>query len=90
VLQEMNNMRQQFASQGQQMMMQQAGAKMAEAIDKQLEKIPSPFLIGILISDQICDYTRRDLSKIAMDIKRGIPWAKEAFHFIYEKVRGLT
>jgi hypothetical protein len=90
VLQEMNNMRQQFASQGQQAMMQQADAKMASTIDKQLDKVPSPFLIGILISDQICDYTRKDLSKIAMDVKYGVPYAKEAFHFIFEKVRGLT
>lgn len=90
VLQEMNNMRQQFASQGQEAMMQQAGAKMASAIDQQLDKVPSPFLIGILISDQICDYTRKDLAKIAMDVKYGIPYAKEAFHFIFEKVRGLA
>ena len=90
VLQEMNNMRQQFASQGQQAMMQQAGAKQASAIDMQLDKIPSPMLIGILLSDQICDYTRKDLAKIAMDIRAGVPYAKEAFHFIFEKVRGLT
>jgi hypothetical protein len=53
-----------------------------------LDKIPSPTMIGILISDQICDYNRKDLSKIAMDIKYDRQGAKAAFHYIYAKIRG--
>lgn len=88
VMQEMDNMRQQFASQGQQMMMQQAGAKMASAVRAELDALPSPVMLGVLISDQVCDYNRRDLAKLAMDIKHDIRGVKQAFHFIYSKIRG--
>lgn len=81
VIQEMDNMRQEFARQGQAMMMDQA--KQASAGD-----IPSPMLIGMLISDQILEYNRGDLRKIAMDIKHGVKGADKAFRFIYSRVRG--
>jgi len=89
VNQEMDNIRNSMASQGQAAMMQQAqqsgaGQKLAEAFDK----MPSPFLIGLLISDQITEYTRKDFQKIAMDIKYGIRGAASAFHFLYERVEG--
>ena len=81
VTQEMDNMRQEFAREGQAMMMEQA--KMASAKDT-----PSPMMIGMLVSDQILEYNRGDLRKMAMDIKRGVKGAKEAFHFIYSRIRG--
>lgn len=95
VNQEMDNIRNSMASQGQAAMMQQAqqqgagqmGQKAAEALDD-LSRLPSPFMIGILINDQVMEYNRRDLQKIAMDVKHNVKGAKEAFHFIYEKLEG--
>ena len=75
-------MRQEFARQGQAMMMEQA--KQASAADE----IPSPMMVGLLVADQIFEYNRGDLRKIAMDIKRDVKGAKEAFHFIYSRIRG--
>lgn len=49
---------------------------------------PSAVGIDILISDQIGEYSRRDLQKIAMDIKAGVPHAKEAFHYVYSRMMG--
>ena len=82
VIQEMDNMRQEFARQGQAVMMEQA--KMASA-----DEIPSPFMIQLLLSDQLGEYNRHDLQKIAMDIKHDIPGVKEAFHFIYGHISGF-
>jgi hypothetical protein len=81
VIQEMDNMRQEFARQGQAMMMEQA--KMASA-----EEIPSPMEIGLLVAHSVMDYTRDDLRKIAVDVGRDIKGAKEAFHFVYGKIQG--
>ena len=87
VTQEMDNMRQEFASQGQAMMMEQA--KMASAeIPAEAHNIPSPFYIGLMIADQMGEYNRHDLQKIAMDIKYKVKGAKEAFHFVYKHVIG--
>lgn len=49
-----------------------------------------PSVVGIdaLVSDQIGDYGPSDLQKIAMDIKAGVPHAKEAFHFVYSRMMG--
>ncbi len=49
---------------------------------------PSAVGIDILISDQIGEYNRHDLQKIAMDIKAGVPHAKEAFHYVYSRMMG--
>jgi hypothetical protein len=49
---------------------------------------PSCVGIDILISDQIGEYSTRDLQKIAMDIKAGVPHADEAFHFVYSRMMG--
>jgi len=81
VVQEMDNIRQELSRQGQTMMMQQM--KMGSA-----KELPSPFALNLLISNQVLDYTRKDLRKIAADIKRNIKGAKEAFHFIFGKMRG--
>ena len=90
VLQEMNNLRQQMASQGQAMMMQQAqqGQKTASAHDE-LSRFPSPLGLGLLISGQVMDYTRKDLRKIAMDIHRKVGGADRAFRFIFRKITGM-
>lgn len=65
-------------------------AKRAELADQMAEAAgkPSPTLISMLVSDQIYDYNRDDFRKMAMDIKHGKPGAKEAFHWIYSKIRG--
>jgi hypothetical protein len=81
VTQEMDNMRQEFARQGQAMMMDQA--KQASA-----HETPSTLSIGMLVADQILDYNRGDLRKIAMDIKYNVKGAKEAFSFVYSRIRG--
>ena len=50
---------------------------------------PSAVGIGILISDQIGEYNEGDLMKIAMDIKAGVPHAREAFHYVYSRMMGF-
>lgn len=49
---------------------------------------PSSVGIDILLSDQIGEYSKRDLQKIAMDIKAGVPHAEEAFHYVYSRMMG--
>ena len=49
---------------------------------------PSCVGIDILISDQIGEYSTKDLQKIAMDIKDGVPHAREAFHYVYSRMMG--
>jgi len=49
---------------------------------------PSSVGIDILLSDQIGEYSKRDLQKIAMDIKAGVPHADEAFHYVYSRMMG--
>lgn len=49
---------------------------------------PSVVELGLLISDQIGEYNKGDLRKIAMDIKNGVPHAEEAFHFVYSRMMG--
>ena len=49
---------------------------------------PSVVGIDILISDQIGEYNKGDLQKIAMDIKNGVPHAREAFHYVYSRMMG--
>jgi len=82
VIQEMDNMRQEMSRQGQAMVMDQV--KQAEA-----SKLPSTTTISLLIADQIMDYNRGDLRKIAMDIKRKIPHAREAFSFVWRRMIGV-
>ena len=89
VMQEMDVIRNDMSRQGQAAMMQQAqqsgsGQKAAEAYDT----MPSPFLIGLLISDQVTEYNRKDLQKIAMDIRDKIYGASTAFHFVYDRLGG--
>jgi hypothetical protein len=93
VLQEMDNMRQEMGRQGQAMVHQQAKQEMMEqgggmVAQASAADMPSSFSIGALIADQVLEYTNADLKKVAMDIKRGVPRAKDAFHFIYARARG--
>ena len=81
VTQEMDNMRNEMARQGQAMIMEQS--KMASA-----DSLPSPLAVGVLVAEQVCDYNRGDLRKIAMQIKLGREDAKRAFHYVYQKMRG--
>ena len=90
VLQAMNEMRQQMAREGQAMMMEQAKQASAAISFGSIHALPSPLRISLLISDQIMDYTPQDLEKIAMDIRRNAPGAKEAFSFIYNAYHGGT
>ena len=49
---------------------------------------PSVVELGNLISDQVCEYNEGDLMKIAMDIKNGVPHAREAFHYVWSRMMG--
>lgn len=52
------------------------------------KSFPSAVGIDILLADQIGEYSTRDLQKIAVDIKAGVPHAKEAFHYVYSRMMG--
>ena len=104
VLQEMNALRQQMASQGQSMMLQQAQAQGAQkqAMAEELKKFPSTMLLGLHIAGEIMDYSPNDLRKLACAIRYDIPNIKEfdaekagsvppslqAFRFIYRHWKG--
>ena len=97
VLQEMDNLRQEMARQGQAQMLQQAqqggGQAMAGSPQQKqamfdADRLPSPLRVGLLIAEQTMDYRRNDLKKLAMDIKRGVYGADKAFHFVYSKLQG--
>lgn len=49
---------------------------------------PSVVELGNLISDQVGEYNEGDLMKIAMDIKNGVPRAREAFHYVWSRMMG--
>lgn len=49
---------------------------------------PSVVGLDLLLADQIGEYNPRDLQKIAMDIKNGVPHAREAFHYVYSRMMG--
>lgn len=86
VLQNMDQIRQELARQGQAMLLQQQ--KMAEdsTILSEAKSLPSPTQLGILISDQLFSWTRIDLQKVAMDIKNNVPGARAAFSWVYNNV----
>jgi hypothetical protein len=77
VIQEMDNLRSQLASQGQQMMLQQM--KTGAAHDEAMERLPSPMMLGLLIANQVLDYSPRDMRKLAMAIKRAVPDLERAY-----------
>ena len=52
------------------------------------KNFPSAVGLDLLIADQIGEYNKGDLQKIAMDIKNGVPHAKEAFHYVYSRMMG--
>lgn len=88
VMQEMDNLRQELSRQGQAMMLEQV--KSAE--DKGVHvpgagTLPSPMALGLLITNQVMDYTRDDLRKLAQDIN--IPGVLEGFRFIRNKLKGI-
>jgi hypothetical protein len=87
VLQEMDTMRQDMARQGQAMIMQQA--KQAEVIGfGSAASLPSPIRVGLLIADQLTDYNRDDLRKMAMDVRDRVPHAEDAFRYVYRRMMG--
>jgi hypothetical protein len=89
VTQELDNLRSQLASQGQAMLIQQQ--KTAEAVDLgEARALPSPIRLGLLISEQICDLSRTDLQKIAMQVKLGYPGSREAFSWVFNQMRGIV
>ena len=49
---------------------------------------PSVVELGNLISDQVGEYNEGDLMKIAVDIKNGVPHAREAFHYVWSRMMG--
>lgn len=49
---------------------------------------PSVVGLELEISDQLGEYNEGHLKKIALDIKNGVPHAKEAFHFVYSRMMG--
>lgn len=53
-----------------------------------MKQLPSPLRLSLLIADQVMDYTRGDLKKIAMDVKRNIKGADKAFAFVYRRITG--
>ena len=93
VLQQMDELRQEMSRQGgaamteqtKQQMQGQGGAMVAQASAKDA---PSPMLIGILVADQVLGYSHADLIKLGHNAATGSPIAKQAFHFVYAKMRG--
>ena len=55
---------------------------------KAAELLPSPYRLKIAISDQLFEYNRNDLRKIAMDIRNNHGGARDAFHFVYKNIMG--
>jgi len=92
VLQEMDNMRNQMRSEGQAMMMQQAQQQGAagQAKTAEYDDTAVNFAHRLLINDQLMDYNRKDLQKIAVDISRGIKGAREAFHYVHSAITGRS
>lgn len=96
VMQEMDTLRQEMGRQGGAMMMEQQkqqamGGMVAQAGDgilKLSDKLPSVIALKVEFAQALCDYTRNDLRKMAMAIKREEPGAKAAFRFIFYKTRG--
>jgi hypothetical protein len=90
VIQAMDEMRQQMASQGQAMMMQQQKQGSSELNSEfgPMKNLPSPIRVGLMIADQLTEYGKDDLRKMAMDIKHERPMAKEAFHYVFKHMMG--
>lgn len=98
VIQEMEALRGQLANQGQQMMLQQM--KTGAAHDEAMDRMPSPMMLGLLIANQVLDYSPADMRKLAMAVKRAVPDLKaayslpelhptiKAFKFVYGKRMG--
>jgi len=64
VIQEMNTLRQELSRQGQAAMIDQA--KQASYGGKSAEELPSPMLLGLLLTSEAVSYTRGQLRKIAL------------------------
>ena len=92
VMQYMDELRQELSRQGQAMMIEQqkmASAKPESELLRAMgaDKIASPMALGLLIANQVMDYNRKDLRKMAMDIKYGSTAAEDAFRYVYRKIR---
>jgi hypothetical protein len=87
VIQEMDALRQELSRQGQAMMLQQIKTGDDKSVDVSgAGSLPAPMALGLLISTQVMDYTRKDLRKLAVDID--IPGVKGAYRFIRSKMIG--
>ncbi len=89
VIQKMDQMRQDMAREGQAMMMEQAKTASAVGLGE-ARALPSPVRLALLIADQVTNYTRDDMRKIASDIGRNVKGARDAFRFIYSKIMGWS
>lgn len=88
VLQEMDNMRQEMSRQGQAMMMEQAKQASVTVGYGAANALPSPIRVGLLIADQLTEYGKYDLMKIAHDVGEHVPHADDAFRFVYRRMMG--
>lgn len=82
VLMYMDELRRDYARQGQAMMIQQE--KMGSA-----DQLASPFMLKALISEQLMDVSRKNLRRIAMDTITSKA-AQDAFHFVFAHQRGFN
>jgi hypothetical protein len=90
VIQYMDELRQQYATQGQAMMIQQEkqagfmfhGQKVAAS------QMPSAFGLKQFVVEQIYDYSRRDMRRLARRVHAGDKAASDAFHYVFAHQRG--
>ncbi len=80
VMQYMDELRRELARQGQAIMTEEA--KMASA------EQPSPFALGLFLTSQLLECDHDYMKKLAMEVKKGVPGADEAFKFVFWKQRG--
>ena len=92
VLQAMNQMRQDAASQGKTQVLEQMkqGSALIKigAAEIPANQFPSPVRIGLLLNSELCEYGKDDLRKIAVDIGLGVPGANRAFRFVFRNMMG--
>lgn len=90
VMQEMDSLRSQMASEGSAMMMEQAKQQGGMEVQASAADMPSTMTIAYIIADQLCNYQRNDFRKLAHAIKREPDNVshKEAFHYAYSKYKG--
>ena len=98
VLQEMDQLRQEMGRQGGAMMMEQqkqqtmggmvAQASAGDILIQQAKNLPGLVGLKVEMARELCDYTRADMRKLAMAVKREEQGALAAFRFVFRKSRG--